>query len=401
MLKVDLIRKDFPFLSSGRIYLDSTATSLTPEPVLKKVLEYYHDYRANVGRGIYNVAQIATNSYENARVEVAKLINAKPEEIIFLRNSTEAINLVANGIHFNEGDKIVTTILEHHSNYIVWLRQKNTKKIELSVVRGDEDGLLSASDFVPHIDSQTRLVAITQTSNVLGVRPPIKEITKLAHDHGALVLVDGAQSVPHMRIDVRELDCDFLAFSGHKMCGPTGVGALYIKESLQELVEPLCIGGGSIEDVGIDYYRLRIGPGKYEAGTPPIAETIGMGAAATYLMKIGMENIENHERMLTRRMLEGLAKIDGIKIYGPKDAEKRAGIVSFNLKGMNPHDVAVALDEAAGIMVRSGHHCALPLHKHVLNAPEGSVRASVYLYNNDEDVEAFLETLEEISKTLT
>jgi cysteine desulfurase/selenocysteine lyase len=401
MLDVNKVREDFPFLKGGRIYLDSTATSLTPEPVLEKVLEYYRECRANVGRGIYSAAQAATAAYEDARVEVAKLINAKPEEIVFVRNATEAINLVASGLKFREGEKIVTTILEHHSNYIPWLRVKNTKKLELSVVLSDMEGYLSPSDFAPHIDGRTRLVAVTQTSNVLGVRPPIKEIAKMAHDVGSLVLVDGAQSVPHKKVDVKEIDCDFLTFSGHKMCGPTGVGALYIKEGLQDLLEPLCIGGGSIEDVGIDYFRLRAGPGKYEAGTPPIAEAIGMGAAAKYLMDIGMENIEDHERNLTRRMLKDLINTDGVTVYGPKDADRRAGIVSFNLKGLNPHDVAVALDTSSGVMVRSGHHCALPLHKHILKSPNGTVRASVYLYNTDEDVDVFLETLREISRSLT
>lgn len=401
MLDINLVREDFPFLRSGRIYLDSTATSLTPEPVLRKMFEYYHEYRANVGRGIYNAARAATTAYDNARRQVAKLINAAPEELIFVRNATEAINLVANGLEFQEGDSIITTILEHHSNYIVWLRVGKVKNLDVKIVRCDKDGLIEPSDFASYIDGHTRLVAITQTSNVLGVRPLIKEITKLAHDHGAMVLVDGAQSVPHMKVDVKELDCDFLAFSGHKMCGPTGAGALYIKEDLQKLVEPLCIGGGTIEDVGLDYYRLNLGPSRYEAGTPPIAEAIGMGAAAAYLMNLGMENIEDHERVLTERMLKGLKDIDGITIYGPSDPERRAGIISFNLKGMNPHDVAIALDTISGVMVRSGHHCALPLHKHVLNAPNGSVRASVYLYNNSQDVDVFLETLEEISKTLT
>lgn len=400
MLDIHKVREDFTFLQSGRIYLDSTATSLTPERVLKKVLEYYHEYRANVGRGIYNAAQAATMAYENARSEVAKLINAKPEEIIFVRNATEGINLVASGLNFHKGEKIVTTILEHHSNYIVWLRVRNAKNLELSVVRSDKEGHISLSDFVSQIDRRTKLVAVTQTSNVLGVRPPVKEIAKLAHEVGALILVDGAQSVPHMKVDVKEIDCDFLAFSGHKMCGPTGAGALYIKEDLQGLLEPLCIGGGSIEDVEINYYRLKKGPSGYEAGTPPIAEAIGMGEAASYLMDIGIEHIEEHERALTRRILQGINSIDGVKVYGPKDADKRAGIVSFNLEGMNPHDVAVALDITSGVMVRSGHHCALPLHKYVLEAPNGTVRASVYLYNTNEEVDVFLETLEEISKTL-
>ncbi|MGQ9759867.1 MAG: aminotransferase class V-fold PLP-dependent enzyme [Candidatus Methanomethylicaceae archaeon] len=400
MLNVDLVREDFPFLKSGCIYLDSTATSLTPEPVLRMMLEYYREYKSNVGRGIYNAAKSATSAYENARKEVAKLINAKPEEVIFVRNTTEAINLVANGLKFNKGENIVTTILEHHSNYIVWLRVRDSKGVTLKVVKCDEEGNICASDFTPYINERTKLVTITQTSNVLGVRPPIKEITRLAHEHGVLVLVDGAQSVPHMKVDVKDLRIDFLAFSGHKMCGPTGAGALYIREELQDSIEPLCIGGGTIDDVGVDYYQIKTGPSKYEAGTPPIAEAIGMGAAASYLMEIGMENIEHHEQRLTKNLLEGLINIDGVTVYGPKDPGSRAGIVSFNLKGMDPHNVAIALDTTAGIMVRSGHHCALPLHKNVLHAPDGTVRASVYLYNNDRDVEIFLETLEEISKTL-
>ncbi len=401
MLDINLVREVFPFLRSGRVYLDSTATSLTPEPVLREMFEYYREYRANVGRGIYNAARVATTAYDNARRRVAKLINATPEELIFVRNATEAINIVANGLEFQEGERVVTTILEHHSNYIVWLRAGKVKNLDVKIVWCDKDGLIEASDFASYIDGHTRLVAITQTSNVLGVRPPLKEITKLAHDHGAMVLVDGAQSVPHMKVDVKELDCDFLAFSGHKMCGPTGAGALYIKKDLQKIVSPLCIGGGTIEDVGLDYYRLNLGPSRYEAGTPPIAEAIGMGAAAAYLMNLGMENIEDHERTLTERMLKGLKDIDGITIYGPSDPKRRAGIISFNLKGMNPHDVAIALDTISGVMVRSGHHCALPLHKYVLNAPNGTVRASVHLYNNSQDVDVFLETLEEISKTLT
>jgi len=400
MLDAETIRKDFPFLREGRIYLDSTATSLTPEPVLNKMLEYYREYRANVERGIYKAAQIATDALENARTEIARLINAKPEEIIMVRNTSEGINLVASGLGLKRRDKVVTTVLEHHSNFIVWLRARKMVGAEVEVVMSDGEGFLDLSDFERAINGRTRLVTVTQTSNVLGVRPPVREIAKMAHDRGALVLLDGAQSVPHMKVDVKALGCDFLAFSGHKMCGPTGAGTLYIREDLQEKIEPLCIGGGTIEDVGIDHYRLRKGPYGFEAGTPAIAEVIGMGAAASYLMKIGLPNIAAHDASLTKRVLKGLEEVPSLTLYGPKDPKERAGIFSFNLGRLHPHDLAVALDAAAGVMVRSGHHCALPLHKYILKVDNGTVRASVYIYNTEQDVEVFLSALSEISKTM-
>jgi cysteine desulfurase/selenocysteine lyase len=400
MLDAEAIRKDFPFLREGRIYLDSTATSLTPEPVLNEMLEYYREYRANVERGVYKASQIATDALEKARGEIARLINAKPEEIILVRNTTEGINLVASGLGLKKGDRVVTTILEHHSNFIVWLRARDRVKAEVEVIMSDGEGCLDLSDFERTINGRTRIVAVTQTSNVLGVRPPVKEIVKMAHDKGALVLLDGAQSVPHMKVDVKALGCDFLAFSGHKMSGPTGAGALYMCEDLQERIEPLCIGGGTIEDVGIDYYRLRKGPTGFEAGTPAIAEVIGMGAAASYLMEIGMLNIASHDALLTKRMLKGLGEVPKLILYGPKNPKDRAGIFSFNLGKLHPHDLAIALDATAGVMVRSGHHCALPLHKCILKAENGTVRASVYLYNTEQDVDVLLSTLSEISKTM-
>jgi len=400
MLDAEAIRRDFPFLREGRIYLDSTATSLTPEPVLNKMLEYYREYRANVERGVYKASQIATDALEKARGDIARLINAKPEEIILVRNTSEGINLVASGLGLKKGDRVVTTILEHHSNFIVWLRARDRVKAEVEVIMSDGEGCLDLSDFDRTINGRTRIVAVTQTSNVLGVRPPVKEIVKMAHDKGALVLLDGAQSVPHMKVDVKALGCDFLAFSGHKMCGPTGAGALYIREDLQERIEPLCIGGGTIEDVGIDYYRLRKGPTRFEAGTPAIAEVIGMGAAASYLMEIGMLNIASHDALLTKRMLKGLGEVPKLILYGPKNPKDRAGIFSFNLGKLHPHDLAIALDATAGVMVRSGHHCALPLHKCILKAENGTVRASVYLYNTEQDVDVLLSTLSEISKTM-
>jgi len=400
MLNVEAIRKDFPFLKEGRVYLDSTASSLTPDPVIQRMIEYYHDYRANVGRGIYRASQRATDEFEAARKRVARFIGAGRDELILLRNSSEALNLIANGVRFKRGDRVVLTIQEHHSNFVIWQRAKERFGLDLRIVNSDRQGFFNLSDFEAAIDGKTRLVSIAHVSNVLGVRLPVKEVAKLAHEQGSLVAVDGAQSAPHTRVDVGDLGCDFFAFSGHKMCGPTGAGGLFIRGDLQESVEPLCVGGGAIEDVGIDYYRLRRGPYKYEAGTPAIAESIGLGAAADYLSSIGMQNISDHEHALTRRMMDRLPEVPGLHIYGPLKAGDRAGIFSFNVEGMNSHDVALALDSAAGIMVRSGHHCALPLMKGLLGVAEGSVRASVYLYNTLSEVDLFVDTLSEIAKTI-
>lgn len=400
MTDMDSIRKDFPLLKEGRVYLDSSATSLTPEPVINKMLEYYRDYRSNVGRGIYRSSQRATEEYEAAREKVAKFISAGKGEIIFLRNSSEALNLVANGLRFKKGDRVVTTIQEHHSNYVVWQRARERYGIDLQVVMSDKQGHFDLSDFEAAIDTKTRLVSITHTSNVLGVKTPVKGVAKIAHAHGALVAVDGAQSVPHTKVDVLDLGCDFLAFSGHKMCGPTGAGCLYIKESLQGEVEPLCVGGGTIEDVSLDHYRLRKGPYKYEAGTPAIAESIGLGAAVDYLNSIGMQWISDHEHALTEKAIKRLREIPGLTLYGPQTAQNKTGIFSFNISGLHSQDVASALDSTSGIMVRSGHHCALPLMKQLLGVAEGSVRASVYIYNTPSEIDLLADTLEEISRTI-
>jgi len=400
MLNVEAIRKDFPFLKEGRVYLDSTASSLTPDPVIQRMIEYYHDYRANVGRGIYRASQRATDEFEAARKRVARFIGAGRDELILLRNSSEALNLIANGVRFKRGDRVVLTIQEHHSNFVIWQRAKERFGLDLRIVNSDRQGFFNLSDFEAAIDGKTRLVSIAHVSNVLGVRLPVKEVAKLAHEQGSLVAVDGAQSAPHTRVDVGDLGCDFFAFSGHKMCGPTGAGGLFIRGDLQESVEPLCVGGGTIEDVGIDYYRLRSGPYKYEAGTPAIAESIGLGAAADYLSSIGMQNISDHEHALTRRMMDRLPEVPGLHIYGPLKAGDRAGIFSFNVEGMNSHDVALALDSAAGIMVRSGHHCALPLMKGLLGVAEGSVWAAGYRSSTLSEGALWVDTLSEIAKTI-
>lgn len=387
-------------METGIVYLDSAATSLTPEPVLQKTLEYYHEYRANVGRGIHSLSQRTSEEYEGVRQKVADFINAKTKsEIVMLRNATEGINLVARGLKWSKGDKIVTSILEHHSNFIVWLREKVRNNLTINVIKPKEttaQGLLDLADFEKAIDDQTKLVAITHVSNVLGTILPVREIAEIAHEHGAYVLVDGAQSVPHMRVDVQRIGCDFLAFSGHKMCAPTGTGILYMREELMEEVEPLCIGGGTVDDVSVDSYKLRKGPMRFEAGTPAIGETIGLGAAVDYLRAIGMENIEEHEKKLTQKAYDELTAIRGVEVYGP-EPEQRAGILSFNVGNLKSHDVALALNVSANIVVRSGYHCAQPLINNIIRKP-GSARASTYLYNTKGEIDKLASAVREIDK---
>lgn len=401
MSNLQKYRKDFPILDTGIIYLDNAASSLTPEPVIEKMLEYYHSYRANVERGVHRLSQRASEEFERAHLKVAEFINARSkQEIIATRNTTEGINLVASGLRWKKGDKIVTSILEHHSNFIVWQRARIQHGLELDIARLNSDGTFNIEEFQRKIDSKTRLVAIAGVSNVLGTVAPLREIVELAHSKGASVLVDGAQYVPHIKTDVRKTDCDFLAFSGHKMCGPTGIGALYVRGELLDQIEPLSIGGGTIEDVSIDSYKLTKSPMRYEAGTPAIAEMIALGRAVDYLKEVGIDRIQEHERRLTEVALEGLAKIPNVEVYGPADPKLRTGIIPFNVEKLNPHDVALALDVSSNIMVRSGHHCALPLMKEQLCKREGSARASFYLYNTEEEIVKLVSTVAEIARSL-
>jgi len=400
MLNCSNIRKDFPILKSGVIYLDNAASSLTPEPVLQKMLDFYHNYRANVERGVHRLSQKASEEYELAHLKVAEFINAKSDdEIIMTKNTTEGINVVASGLEWKKGDKVVTTLLEHHSNLIVWMRLRQRYGVEIEVVRPDEDGRLDISSFDKAIDNRTKLVAVTHISNVLGVITPVEKIARIAHDHGALFLIDGAQSVPHLKVDIQEIGCDYLAFSGHKMLGPTGVGVLYMRADLIDKMEPLCIGGGTIIEVGSDHYTLTTSSKKFEAGTPAIAETIGLGAAIDYLKKIGLDNIMNYERQLTKKMHKGLAEVPNVEVYGSVDPEQRIGIVPFNVGSLSPHDVALALDVSANVMVRSGHHCAMPLTKELLKKPDGTVRASLYLYNTEEEIIRLISAVGEIASS--
>ena len=401
MFDVQRIREDFPILKKEIIYLDNAASSLTPEQVVQKEVEFYHEYRANVERGVHRLSQRASQEYEEAHDLVADFLNADSgENVAMMRNTTEGINFVANALEWRRRDKIVTTIIEHHSNFITWLRVRRRYGVEVEVVRPDSQGRFELADFERAIDDRTRLVALTKVSNVLGCVVPVEEIAEIAHEHGSYMLVDGAQSVPHLKTDVKEMEVDFLAFSGHKMLGPTGSGGLYIRGELLYEVEPLCIGGGTIADVSLDDYELARSPMRFEAGTPAIAQVIGLGEAVRYLERVGMEEVEGHERRLAERLVEGLMEIEGVELYGPRDPKERLGIVSFNIDGMNPHDVALMLDTLEKIAVRSGHHCALPLMKELLKVDGGTVRASTYLYNTEQEIERLLGAVEDIIKAV-
>jgi cysteine desulfurase/selenocysteine lyase len=399
LLDVKRIRKDFPILNEGVIYLDSAASSLTPEQVILKEMEFYRHYRANIERGVHRLSQKASEEYEHAHEEVARFIGAPgSQHIAMLLNTTEGINLVANSLDWRKEDKIVTTVIEHHSNFITWLRVGNKHGTKIDVVRSDPRGIFDMADFEKAIDDNTKLVAVTHVSNVLGCIVPIKEICEIAHSHGAKMLVDGAQGVPHIKTNVKDSGVDFLAFSGHKMLGPTGSGGLYISEAELSSTEPLCIGGGTIADVSIDDYVLAAPPMRFEAGTPAIAQVIGLGEACRYLSRLGMENVEAWDLKLANRLVDGLSGIDGVDVYGPLDPKQRVGLVTFNVEGFNPHDVALTLDTEYNIAVRSGHHCALPLMKELFKLNEGNVRASTYLYNSLEEIDRLIEAVEKISR---
>ena len=398
MLDVEKIRSDFPILNKGVIYFDNAASSLTPEQVVLKEMEFYREYRANVERGVHRFSQEASEEYEGAHGVVAEFIGAPSADCVaMLRNTTEGLNLVANSLGFEEGGKIVTTVIEHHSNFITWLRVAKRNGCSVEVVHPDREGRFDMADFEAAIDDSTRLVAVTRVSNVLGCKVPVKDVVSVAHEHGALVVEDGAQGVPHIPTDVTDSGVDFMAFSGHKMLGPTGVGGLYICEEELYKTEPLSIGGGTISDVTLDGYELAVAPLRFEAGTPAIAQVIGLGEACHYLDRVGMEEVEAWDEKLSGRIAEGLREIDGVEVYGPSEPRDRVGIVSFNVGEMNPHDVALSLDTEHDIAVRSGHHCALPLMKELFRLPEGTARASTYLYNTLDEVEKFLGGVEDIA----
>ncbi|HVP24487.1 MAG TPA: cysteine desulfurase [Methanomicrobiales archaeon] len=387
------IRADFPILSEV-CYLDSAATSLSPEQVLAAMLEFEHVFRANTGRGVHRLAQIASQKYWDAHQKVRRFIGAQSGEVVFTRNTTEAINMVAWGLPWQNGDGIVTTLLEHHSNLLPWMRLRDQKGIDLQLIAPAADGTLDLAEFERAITPDTRLVAITDASNVLGNLVPVREISAICRDRGALLLVDGAQSVPHLPVKVGDLGCDFLCFSGHKMLGPTGTGVLWMK---RPDIEPLLLGGGTVEQVTASGYTLAEGFARYEGGTPNVSGAIGLSRAVEYLEALGMETVRGHERALTRHMIEGLSEIEGVTVYGPGPIPDRIGVVSFNVGQRHPHEVAHLLDEEADIMVRSGHHCCMPLMTH-LGVPDGTVRASLHCYSNADDVDRLITAVEAIAR---
>ncbi|CAM3474331.1 cysteine desulfurase SufS [Aeromicrobium ponti] len=398
-MNVGDIRQMFPILDqevNGRplVYLDSAATSQKPVPVIEALDKYYREYNSNVHRGVHTLGTRATDGYEGAREKVRKFINAKStEEIVFTRGTTTAINTVAASYgrdNLKEGDEIVISYMEHHSNIIPWQQVARQTGAALKYLPLQEDGTISLEDVRETVTSSTKIVSIMQVSNVLGVMNPIKEIAKIAHENGAIMVVDGAQSAPHMKIDVQDLDCDFLAFSGHKMCGPTGIGVLYGKKKHLEKMEPVEFGGEMIDFVGLYESTWKELPWKFEGGTPIIAGAIGLGAAIDFLEQVGLDEIEAHEHKLAAYAMEKMSTIEGMTIYGPKEASKRAGLVTFNIDDVHPHDVATVLD-AEGIAVRAGHHCAQPLMKWL--KASATARASFYLYNTEEDIDKLVEGL--------
>jgi len=396
-MNINAIREQFPILHqeiNGHplVYLDSAASSQKPRSVIDAVKRYYELDNANVHRGVHTLGSRATDAYEGARAKVAAFLNAEtPEQIIFTRGTTTALNLVASGYAravCKEGDEIVITPMEHHSNLIPWQQAAKATGATLKYIPLQPDGTISLADVENTITPNTKVVSVTYVSNVLGVVNPIKEIAAIAHRNGAIMVVDGAQSTPHMRVDVQELGVDFYAFSGHKMCGPTGIGALYGKKDLLNGMEPIEYGGEMIDFVELYESTWKEIPYRFEGGTPMIAGAVGLGAAIDFLESIGMDEIDRHEKQLAAYAYDKLSTIEGITIYGPK--ENRVGLVTFNLDDVHPHDVATVLD-SKGIAVRAGHHCCQPLMRW-LNV-SATARASFYLYNTEEDIDRLTDGL--------
>lgn len=389
------VRADFPILTRhihGKplVFLDSTATAQKPQAVLDAMDDYYRTTNANIHRGVYELSEVATDRYEKARARIARFINAaSSREIVYLRNATEAINLVARTwAHANlrTGDTVLLSKMEHHSNIVPWQMLAAERGIRLRYLDVDGNGMLALDDLGRQLEG-VKLVSITHMSNVLGTINPVEHVITMAHAAGALVMLDAAQSVPHLPVDVQALDVDFLAFSGHKMCGPTGIGILYGKRGLLQAMPPFLGGGDMIGTVTLEGFTTNELPWKFEAGTPAIAEAIGLGAAVDYLSDIGMANVHLHEQELTAYALDRICPIPGVRVYGPP-ARHKGGVVSFEIEGAHPHDIATILD-GEGICIRAGHHCCQPLMHH-LDVP-ALARASFYVYTTREDIDALVE----------
>lgn len=399
------IEDDFPILNrtvhgdTPLVYLDSAATSLTPDPVLDSYRAYYREFNANVHRGIHALSEEATDAYEESRRKVAQFINAgNPDSVIFTKSTTEGINLVSRAwgdAHVKSGDEILLTVMEHHSNMVPWKQLADRTGASLRYVDINDDGTLRMDQLKELLSENTRLVALSHASNVLGTVNPIQEVIERAHDKDVPVLVDGAQAIPHLPVDVRELGVDFYAFSGHKMLGPTGVGALYVREGILNDMEPFLGGGEMIRQVHLDRIEYDTPPQKFEAGTPNIAQAIGLGAAIDYLENIGMNRIHAREREIVGKAYNRLKDIEGVRLYGPED---RTGLISFTLDDIHPHDISTIVDRE-GVAIRAGHHCAQPLmDRFDISA---TARASFYLYNRPQDVDALVKAIEKARELFT
>ncbi|MGE8207197.1 cysteine desulfurase [Heyndrickxia sp. NPDC080065] len=392
------IQKQFPILNQKihgypLVYLDNAASTQKPLQVIESLQQYYEQDNANVHRGVHTLSSRATDAYEGARKKVANFLNAKTEkEVIFTRGTTSSINLVASSYAWavcNEGDEIVISAMEHHSNLLPWQQVAKATKAKLKYIPLQNDGTFSIGDAEKAITSHTKIVAVSHVSNVLGIANPVKQMAAIAHKHGAVIMVDGAQSVPHIKVDVQDLGCDFYAFSGHKMCGPTGIGVLYGKKQLLEKMEPIEFGGEMIDHVDLHDASWKELPWKFEGGTPIIAGAIGLGTAIDFLEGIGLDTIEKHDKLLTSYAVQRMKQIEDVTMYGPDDG--RFGLVTFNLGKVHPHDLATVLD-TYGIAIRAGHHCCQPLMRHF--EASATARASFYLYNTEEDVDRFILALE-------
>ncbi len=398
---VEKIRKDFPILArtinnKPLIYFDSCATSQKPLIVIETLKRFFEQHNANIHRGVHKLAEESTLLYEEAHKKVSDFINAEFEEVIFTKNTTESLNLLAYSLSNNlkENDEIIVSQMEHHSNIVPWQQLAKLKKLRLSYVKIDKEGNLDLNHLKQLLNEKTKIVSLVHISNVLGTINPIKEIAKIVHDNSSLFIVDAAQSAPHIKIDVKDLDVDFLVFSGHKLYGPTGVGVLYGKKHLLENMAPFLYGGDMIREVTFEYANFNQLPWKFEAGTPPIAEAVAFGSAVDYLNKIGLDNIEEYEKELTNYLYRRLSDQKDIRIFGPKN---RSSLVSFNLSNIHPHDVASILD-SEGIAIRAGHMCAMPLIREVLK--ETAVcRVSLSFFNTKAEIDKFISALEKVRRT--
>ncbi|SFM41222.1 cysteine desulfurase [Methanolobus profundi] len=389
MYDVLTLREDFPVLSDV-IYLDNAATTQTPKPAVSAMLDYFYKYAANHGRGAHRLARETTDHYEDAREIVAAFFNMGVENTIFTKNATESINIVSRGFPWKKGDHVIVTLVEHHSNLLPWMRLRDMG-IDVSVVTPDIQGVVDPDDILSSINENTKLIAVNHVSNVFGSIQDIEQIIGIAKEHDVKILIDGSQSAGNMFIDINFLDPDFFVCPGHKgLLGPQGTGVLYIKEP--ETIEPVFLGGGMVSSVTSDDFRMEPSPAKFEAGTPNIPGVIGLGRAVEYVSEIGVDQIEKHELSLAKETATRLGEMDGVDVYGPED---RAAVVSFNVVGMNAHDVAMILDQTRSICVRSGYHCAMPGIGHL--GVNGTVRASFGLYNTEEEVETLVRTVSDIT----